>query len=113
MDDAYRGLTESVSRYRNEGASRELVRALRALSEVERDLGRNDEALKLYEEGVVVSRAEGDSLLLAHTIRHLGQLHHDAARLWEEARDLYEACDIQPGVEECSELLARLNSVRP
>ena len=149
---------EAVELLRVKGPSRELVQALRALSEVERDLGNHDEALELYEEAVRVSRLEGDSLLLAHTIRHLGQLHHDAGRvvdakqcylnalelyrnhedappldvanavrplailkgesgeaeaarrLWQEARDLYEGCGVQEGVDECSERLARLNS---
>ena len=152
---------EAVEYFRAKDANRELVQALRELSQIERDLGHDDEALKLYEEAVAVCCMEGDSLLLAHTIRHLGQLHHDAERLedaercysetlelyrahggappldvantvrplamlkgeagetedairlWEEARDLYQSCDIQAGVEECSERLSRLSSARP
>ena len=151
-------LTEAVSLYRCDND--ELVQALRALSEVERDLGHNDEALKLYEEGVAVCREVGDPLLVAHTIgtgaaasrrgacrrrravlprgagtlsrprecssagcRQRGTAAGDtqedagdteaARRLWEEALDLYEACGVQAGVDECSERLTRLNRDRP
>ena len=81
----------------NEG--REAVQALRELSDSRRELGRDDEALKLYEEAVAVCRDVGDPLLLAHTIRHLGQLHHDAARVEEAERCYREALELYRGHE--------------
>ena len=89
-----------------------MVLALRALSEVERDLGRNNEALKLYEEAVAVCRAEGDPLLLAHTIRHLGQLHHDAARLQDAERCYRQALELYRSHENAPPLDVA-NAVRP
>ena len=91
---------------------REAVQALRALSEVERDLGRDDEALKLYEEAVDVCRAADDPLLLAHTIRHLGQLHHDAGRAEEAERCYLEALELYRGHENAPPLDVA-NAVRP
>lgn len=94
------------------GEGREAVQALRALSDARRDLGRDDEALRLYEEAVVVCRYVGDPLLLAHTIRHLGQLHQDAARV-EEAEGCYrEALELYRSHESAPPLDVA-NAVRP
>ena len=55
---------------------------------------------------------------VANAVRPLAILSEEAGdteaarRLWEEARDLYEACGVQAGVDECSERLARLNCAR-
>ena len=94
----------------NEG--REAVQALRALSDARRELGRDDEALKLYEEAVAVCRDVGDPLLLAHTIRHLGQLHHDAARVEDAERCYREALELYRGHESAPPLDVA-NAVRP
>ena len=53
-----------------------LQRAPRARRE-----GRLDDALHLYEEAVALCRLDNDPLQLAHTVRHLGDVHHDAGRL--------------------------------
>jgi tetratricopeptide (TPR) repeat protein len=64
-----------------------------------RDLGNDERAVLLYEEAVGLSRAEGDPLLLAHTVRHLGDLHRRADRLtqadtcYREALALYRSAD--------------------
>jgi tetratricopeptide (TPR) repeat protein len=156
LADAHRDLVEAVAVSRQAGARRELVRALKGLGQIERDLGRGDAARPLYEEAVAICRAEGDPLTLAHTVRHLGDIHRDAGRvelaepcyhealalyrdhagtppldlanairplailkheageaeearrLWEAARDLYAAANVQEGVAECSTRLARL-----
>ena len=94
----------------NEG--REAVQALRALSDARRELGRDDEALKLYEEAVAVCRDVGDPLLLAHTVRHLGQLHHDAARVEDAERCYSEALELYRG-QESAPPLDVANAVRP
>jgi len=90
----------------------EAVQALRALSDVERDLGRDDEALKLYEEAVAVCRDVGDPFLLAHTIRHLGQLHHDAARAEDAERCYRETLELYRDHEGAPPLDVA-NAVRP
>lgn len=96
------GLVEAVRRSRGSGARRPLILSLKALAHVVRDLERVDEALPMYEEAVALSREEGDDLLLAHTIRHLGDLHMqrgqvvDADRCYAEAISLYRAAASPP-----------------
>src|SRR5580704_10283063 len=80
LADAHRDLAEAVALCRQTGTRRELVRALKAFGQIERDLGRGDGARPLYEEAVALCREEGDSLLLAHTIRHLGDIFQDAGQ---------------------------------
>jgi tetratricopeptide (TPR) repeat protein len=137
-------------------ARRVLVKALKALGQIERDLGNREAALPLYEEAVALCRKDDDLLALAHTVRHVGDIDREAGRadvaepcylealaiyrghaqtepldlanairplailrdeagaveeakrLWTEARDLYAAVKVAPGVAECSARLARL-----
>lgn len=156
--DAHRHFAQAVAGSRRAGRSSALVRALKGLGQIERDLGRGDAALPLYEEAVRICRGEGDVLRLAHTVRHLGDIHQDAGRpelaepcyrealaiyrrdrrtapldltnavrpfailqetlgrsdqaidLWTEARDLYARLNLQAGVDESREHLARLKA---
>ncbi len=85
------GKENSVNRF---GEGREAVQALRELSDARGELGCDDEALKLYEEAVGICRDVGDPLLLAHTIRHLGQFHHDAGRVEDAERRYVQALGI-------------------
>ncbi len=78
--DAHRDWADAVVLCRQAGVQRELVRALKGLGQIERDLGRGDAARPLYEEAVAICREEGAPLALAHTVRHLGDIHQDAGR---------------------------------
>jgi tetratricopeptide (TPR) repeat protein len=89
--DAERGLLEAIETSRQSGSRVQLIRALKALAHVVRDVGQDDRARPLYEEAVTLSRVEGDALLLAHTVRHLGDLHRDARRLDDANRCYSEA----------------------
>ena len=79
---------------------RERIRELRA--EADREAAR---AVSLYEEAVALCREEGDPLLIAHTVRHLGDLHRRARRLAEaepcyaEALSLYRAAISAPPLD--------------
>jgi tetratricopeptide (TPR) repeat protein len=112
LADARRDLTEAVALCRRAAGQRELLQALRRLGQVERDLGRGDAALPLYEEAVALCREEGDPLLLAHSVRHLGDIHQDAGRpglaepCYHEALAIYRGHDRTPPLD-----LA--NAVRP
>jgi tetratricopeptide (TPR) repeat protein len=86
--DARRHLAEAVALCRQR-RPRELIKALKALGQIERDLGRNEAALSLYEEAAILCRAEGDPLLLAHTVRHVADIHRQNGRL-AEAEPLYD-----------------------
>jgi tetratricopeptide (TPR) repeat protein len=95
--DAKHLWVEAVEYYRNSGQRPELIRALRGLGQIERDLGYNDAALTPYEEAVSLCRENHDPLLLAHTVRHLGDIHLDAERFnlaepcYHEALALYRS----------------------
>ena len=69
-------------------------------------------ARPFYEEAVAICRDEGEPLNLAHTVRHLGDLHQDAARL-EQAEACYsEALALYRG-DERTPPLALANAIRP
>lgn len=93
---------EAAAMARQSGARRELVEALKGVAQIDRDLGRRADALPSYEEAVSICREIGDPFLLAHTLRHLGDLHHDDGRddLAEppssEALALYRMSDAPP-----------------
>jgi tetratricopeptide (TPR) repeat protein len=111
LADAHRDLVEAVRLCRQPGERPNLVRVLKALGQIERDLGRGDAARPLYEEAVTLCREDGDPLVLAHTVRHLGDIHQDAQRLtdaelcYHEALALYRAHKPDP--------LDLANAIRP
>ena len=87
LADAHRCLIEAVALCRAKSNSPLLVRALKMLGQIERDLGRDEAALPLYEEALLMCRAADDALTIAHTVRHVGDIHQDVGRL-----DLAEEC---------------------
>lgn len=96
FEEARQYLVEAVNKSQPEkGAT--LAASLRALAEVERKLSDNDSARRHYEEAVSMYRTVGEPLKLAHTIRHLGNLHDDGGELelaescYEEALGIYRS----------------------
>ena len=73
----------------------ELANELRRRGEAERGLSDGDGGVASYEEAIAILREENEPLLLAHAIRHLGDIHHDrgrnelAAHHYDEALALY------------------------
>jgi tetratricopeptide (TPR) repeat protein len=101
--EAENGLLHAIAISRQTGPRLDLIRGLKGLAHVVLDLGQHERALPLYEEAVALSRQEQDPLLLAHTVRHLGDLHRkagrvdDADRCYREALALYrEAPELPP-----------------
>lgn len=81
-------LRGKLGRLKREGSQAELVATLKKLAEIERWLpGLRGSARKHYDEAVAICRELGDPLELAHAVRHLGDIHHDARR-----PELAEAC---------------------
>jgi steroid delta-isomerase-like uncharacterized protein len=78
---------------------RDAARALRDEGELERRRPGGGAARERYEEAVAALRELDEPLVLAHTIRHLGDVHHDAGRTvpaaacYREALDLYRGHD--------------------
>jgi tetratricopeptide (TPR) repeat protein len=81
-------------------------------SQIKRDSGHADAARPLYEEAVAIYREEGGPLDLAHTIRHLGDVHRHEGHA-KLAEDCYlEALALYRGRQETPSLdLA--NAIRP
>ena len=108
---------EAVAICRTEGDPLLLAHTVRHLGDIHQDAGRGDLAEPCYREALALYRGRDDAppLDLANAIRPLAMLKDDAGqvresmRLWEEARDLYEAAGVHEGVTECSARLARLS----
>ncbi len=92
--DAERSLLRAITLAREEHLRLDLIRGLKALAHVVRDLGDHERALPLIEEAVALSREENDPLLLAHSVRHLGDLHRAGGRLAEADRCYSEALSL-------------------
>jgi tetratricopeptide (TPR) repeat protein len=112
LADARRDFAEALVLCRRTGERQDLLRALKGLGQIERDLGRVAAARPLYEEAVALCRETEDPLVLAHTVRHLGDIHRDAARMdlaepcYQEALALYRST-------ERTATLDLANAVRP
>jgi len=99
--DAKRDLVKAVDWCRKASPRTDLARALSALGQIERDLHNTEAALQHYQEAVAIYRTEAHSerneLRIAHTIRHVGDIHRSAGRAdlaepcYEEALNLYRA----------------------
>jgi tetratricopeptide (TPR) repeat protein len=103
--DAERDLLQAIALAREANARMELIHALKVLAHLVRDLDQNERALPLYEEAVTLCRHEQDPLLLAQTVRHLGDLHRgdgrlvEADRCYSEALSLYRAAPAPPALD--------------
>ena len=88
--DAIKHFTEAIRHSRAE-----LAVALKGLGQVERDQGQVDLAIAHYEEALALELTLGDYQCIAHTARHLGDMHvhqkrpKDAEPFFEEAMTLY------------------------
>jgi tetratricopeptide (TPR) repeat protein len=75
-------------------------------------LGQNDAVRPLYEEAVSIYREEGSALDLAHTIRHLGDVHRHEGQA-KLAEDCYlEALALYRN-QEATPPLDLANAIRP
>ncbi|MDX1393174.1 MAG: hypothetical protein R3195_02240 [Gemmatimonadota bacterium] len=79
---------EDAARAARAGGGRDLVKSLMGVGQIHRDVGDPSAARAPYEEAVGVCRGLDDPLFLAHTVRHLADLHLSEDRL-EAAEPLY------------------------
>jgi len=87
LEDAKRDLIEAVALCREGHEETDLAKALTGLGQIESDLEDHAAALNNYEEAAAIYRSRGDSQRLAHTIRHVGDIHRR-----EKRADLAEPC---------------------
>jgi len=111
-DDAWQRFSEAVAAARRDGNDIDLVHALMGVGQIERDLGHGERALPLYEEAVELCLALDDLPLLAHTLRHLGELHLDLGNLSAATLPCEQALALYRRLEGSS-TLELANAVRP
>jgi tetratricopeptide (TPR) repeat protein len=101
--------------YRQLGLRERLAYAIRHEADILRETGKVVEAEPLYLEAEEIYRQLGEqaTLDLANTLRGLALVNESAGKmdaskaLWQQARELYEKCKVEPGVAECDEKLSQ------
>ena len=111
--NARQALVEAVALARTAKDPLQLAQALTALGQIERDLHHSNEVLHHYEEAAAIYRladhrladyrAADAPLKLAHTVRHIGDIHRHEGRMepagscYQEALAIYRAhAETQP-----------------
>jgi tetratricopeptide (TPR) repeat protein len=112
LADARRDALAAVALAEQADDSAATARAITLWARSERDLGDREVALRAYKKAATIYRDRGDALKLAHTLRHLGDIHQDSKRptesepLFREALQIYRAHPETP-------LLELANALRP
>jgi tetratricopeptide (TPR) repeat protein len=97
LPDARRDAVAAVALAEQADDSESTARAITLWARSERDLGDKEVALRAYKKAATIYRDRRDALHLAHTLRHLGDIHQDAKRaaeaepLFREALEIYRA----------------------
>lgn len=95
LSDAHIIYSQALAHSRQHGTPNEVVKALKGLGQIERDLDNIEAARELYLEAVTLCRTEQPTHQLAHAIRHLGDIYQDnqqfelAEGCYQEALALY------------------------
>lgn len=118
LPGAIQAYREAVEIRRGEQDKRRFAHTIRHLADALRGGGAMDEAHSCYEEALAIYREDEQTPLLdlANTIRGFALLKGEsgdterALALWEEARRLYLAVNVQAGVEESERQIARWNT---
>lgn len=104
-DLAHGELHQALSLCREAGMSAAAIPVLKALAQIDRDLGNLYAAIAGYTEAIVLCREAGDSLVLAHTLRHLGDVQAELAKnapagaCYAEAMALYRSDPAAPALD--------------
>lgn len=116
--EAEANMVAAVAAARNAGNTMLLCQALAGLGQVERDLGRQRDALSCYAEALGLARIGSDPLQVAYIARHVGDILLDAGDLLPAERHLREAlaieradpCTPQREIADCLLSMGRLES---
>jgi tetratricopeptide (TPR) repeat protein len=105
LPDARRDAVAAVALAEQADDSESTARAITLWARSERDLGDKEVALRAYKKAATIYRDRRDALHLAHTLRHLGDIHQDAKRaaeaepLFREALEIYRAHPAAPPLD--------------
>jgi tetratricopeptide (TPR) repeat protein len=108
--------SEAATIYRSLPDPLRVAHAIRHVGDILRSQGCLDRARPCYEEALTIYREHSETSLLdlANAIRGFALLRADAGEteqaksLWQEARTLYSAAAVQPGVQESDAQIERL-----
>jgi len=115
-DAALAAYDDAAAIYRRDEDALKLAHTVRHIGDIHQDAKRADAAEACYHEALALYGAhpEAPVLDLANAVRPLALLKDDAGefdeadRLWEQAKNLYEAVNVQAGVAGCAARLALL-----
>ncbi len=115
LQDALKHYEDAVAIERKLDDPLAVAHTVRHVADILRELGVFDRSAAEYNDALRIYRAHpaANRLDLANAVAGFARLQtaigdHQAARpLWEEAREIYAALEIQPGVDECDGHLRR------
>src|SRR5271167_713009 len=105
LADARQNWLAAVDLIRVEDNGLQPAQALRTLAELERKLRDDQQARAHYEQAVALLHNCSEQLMFAHTVRHVGNVHHDAGRAdlaapcYDEALALYRGHPCPPPLD--------------
>jgi tetratricopeptide (TPR) repeat protein len=116
LRESLTGYQRAAALARSANDKGQLAHAQRHVGDLQRELGEHSSAESAASEAVTLYRQSGSgvSLDLANALRVLALAQESLGQLskadgsWREARLLYEAVGVLPGVHECDEHIARL-----
>lgn len=116
LQTALQYYTDAANLYREYSQGMAQARAIRHAADIESELGDTVESARHYEEAVAIYRSDPSTapLDLANALRGWALLQQQAGakdgalELWEEARRLYAAAQVDVAVAECSRRVAEL-----
>ena len=97
LQDAKYALLEGLETCRKTEQLPDLAIMLKALGQIERDMGNSAVALPLYEEAASIYRKQDQPLALAHTIRHVADIQRALGRAEAAEVNYREALAIYRG----------------
>jgi tetratricopeptide (TPR) repeat protein len=114
LDEALRLYGEAAAVYRADGNALRLAHQLRHIGDIWVQKANLDEAGPYYREALEIHRAnpEGPALDFANALRAVAIFHAksgeqvEEAKLWAEAKPLYEDAGVQAGVDEADRQMA-------
>ncbi len=108
LEEAIALCEQSVANYKKTGIPAKMAHSIRHLADLKRELGLAKEAVQNYRGAVEIYREQGDTSPgnlanalrgFALTLELVGE-EEEAKAVWQEAKELYQACGLQAGVDE-------------
>ena len=81
LEDAKRAASSAIELSRHDSNKEIYAAAIKNLGQIEKDSGNVQSSISLYEQAADIYRKHKNELQIAHTLRHLGDLHFDLEQL--------------------------------